>query len=89
MSDTTDQADVEQRVTAVVADIFGEDPASIDRDTEFVADLKAKSMDIVALLAALEGEFGLSISAADVRQNDSVGEAADWIRTRIDEQGGD
>lgn len=89
MSATTDSADVEQRVVTVVADIFNEDPKDVTRDTEFVADLNAKSMDIIALLAALEGEFGFPISAADVRQNKTVGEAADWIERELETHGED
>jgi len=87
MSETDESTDVERRVVAVVADIFNEDPSDLDRDTEFVADLSAKSMDIIALLAALEGEFGFPISASDVRQNKTVGEASDWIARELEERG--
>jgi len=89
MNETDKTTDVEERVVAVVADIFNEDPTDIDRDTEFVADLQAKSMDIIALLAALEGEFGFPISASDVRQNKTVGEAVGWIESELEERGGD
>ena len=89
MSETDEATDVEERVVAVVADIFDEDPADVDRDTAFVADLNAKSMDIIALLAAMEGEFGFPISASDVRQNETVGEAANWIQRELEERGGD
>jgi acyl carrier protein len=84
MSETDETTDVEDRVITVVADIFNEDAEGIDRDTEFVDDLQAKSMDIIALLAALEGEFGIPISASDVRQNETVGEAADWINRELE-----
>lgn len=87
MSGTDQEADVEKRLIAVVADIFDEDPKEIDRGTEFVADLQAKSMDIIALLAALEGEFGIPISSSDVRQNKTVGEAADWISQELETRG--
>ena len=86
MSESTEESDVEQRTIAIVADIFNEETSEIDRDTEFVADLNAKSMDIIALLAALEGEFGFPISASDVRQNRSVGQAADWIKEQLKER---
>ncbi|MFW5934388.1 MAG: acyl carrier protein [Halolamina sp.] len=87
MDDLDQTADVEQRVTSIVADIFDEDPAAIDRDTEFVGDLNAKSMDIIALLAALEGEFDIPISASEVRQNETVGAAVDWIEQELAERG--
>lgn len=88
MNDLEQTADVEQRVTAIVADVFDEDPAAIDRDTEFLGDLDAKSMDIIALLAGLEAEFGIPISAAGLRQNETVGAAVDWVEGELDENRG-
>lgn len=86
MTESTNETDVERRTIAIVADIFAVDPGDIDRDTRFVGDLNAKSMDIIALLAAMEGEFGFPISASNVRENETVGEAADWIETQLDQR---
>ncbi|GAB7095324.1 hypothetical protein JCM30237_24770 [Halolamina litorea] len=84
MKEPNEAIDIDERVTTIVADVFNEDAESITRSTEFVGDLNAKSMDIIALLAALEGEFGFPISAADVRRNETVGEASDWISQELD-----
>jgi acyl carrier protein len=89
MSEHAAGTDVEQRTITIVADIFNKEPSEIDRETAFVADLNAKSLDIIALLAALEGEFGFPISASDVRQNKTVGEAADWIEDQLEKRNGD
>lgn len=87
MDELNQPAAVEQRVTNTVADVFNEEPAAIDRNTEFSGDLDAKSMDIIALVAALEAEFGFAIPAADVRQNETVGAAIDWIEQELDHRG--
>ena len=87
MDERNQTADVEQRVINIVADIFNEAPAAIGRDTAFSGDLDAKSMDIIALVAALEAEFGFAIPAADVRQNETVGAAIDWVKQELGRRG--
>lgn len=76
--------EIEERTIDLVAEIFNEDPEEIDRDTDFVADLHAKSMDIVALVAALEDEFGITFSVSDVQNNRTIGEAVDWLEDRVE-----
>jgi acyl carrier protein len=78
--------EIADRTVALVAEIFGEDPEEIDRDTDFIADLHAKSMDIVALVAALEDEFAITFSVSDVQNNRTVGEAVDWLEERVEEK---
>ena len=76
--------DVASRTTGIIAEIFGEDPSEIDRSTDFVADLHAKSMDVIALVAALEDEFAITFSVSDVQENRTVGEAIDWLEERTE-----
>lgn len=87
MSENVTEPDIEERTIEIIADIFDTPREEIDRETEFVGDLNAKSMDIVALLAALEGEFGFYISAADVQRNETVGQATDWIAEELETRG--
>lgn len=77
---------VEDRTIDIVAEIFNEDQAAVDRSTDFVSELHAKSMDIIALVAALEDEFGISISVAEVQDNSTVGEAIDWIEANVEDE---
>jgi acyl carrier protein len=72
-------SDLQQRTVAIVAEIFGREEGEIDRSTDFIADLHAKSMDIIALVAALEDEFGIPISVSEVQDNRTVGQAVDWL----------
>lgn len=74
-----DKAEAERKVKKVVADVFNTSPQKLKRETSFVDDLHAKSLNIVELLAALEIEFGFRIPQRDVRQNKTVGEAIDYM----------
>ncbi len=72
-------ATVEERVVDIVAEQLGVDKDKIKRDTHFVNDLGADSLDTVELVMELEEEFDISIpeDAADKIQR--VGEAIDYI----------
>ena len=74
-----DKAEVERKVKKVVADVFAVSAAKLKRNTSFVDDLHAKSINIVELLAALEMEFGFRLPQRDVRQNKTVGQAMDYM----------
>ena len=76
--------DIEARTIDIVAEIFNEDQTEIGRSTDFISDLHAKSMDIIALVAALEDEFGIAISVSEVQDNRTVGEAVDWLEANIE-----
>lgn len=73
----------EKRVAKIVGGIFGIAPGKINRQTRFTDDLHAKSIDIIALLAALEGEFKIKIPAPEVQSNQTVGQAIDFIEEKL------
>ena len=62
-----------------VARIFKKDIREITRDTRFVEDLVAKSVNIVELQAVLEDAFGIEIPFMEARKKRTVGEAIDFI----------
>ncbi len=72
-------ASIEERVVDIVAEQLGVDKDKINRETHFVNDLGADSLDTVELVMELEEEFDISIpqDAADKIQR--VGEAIDYI----------
>lgn len=47
--------------------------------TELIADLGAKSVNLVRIIAALEDEFELEIPFMEFRRKKSIGEAIDFI----------
>ena len=72
-------ASEEQRVIDIVSEQLGVDKEKISRETSFVNDLGADSLDTVELVMELEEEFDVDIpdDAADKIQ--TVGEAIDFI----------
>ena len=55
------EQDIEAKVIDIVAEQLGADKAKITRDTSFVEDLNADSLDTVELVMAFEEEFGVEI----------------------------
>ena len=53
--------DIESKVKAIVAEQLGVDEAEIKRETSFVNDLNADSLDTVELVMEFEDEFDMSI----------------------------
>ena len=76
---------VEERMKKVVAEIFNKKVTEISRDTDFVADLHAKSIDIVELIAGVEEEFKIPVVQGQVMRNRTVGEAIDWMDKKLKE----
>ena len=75
---TTDKT-LEERVKEAVAKVFHKKVAEISRDTRFVEDLLAKSINIVELTAILGFELGITIPPAQARRAKTVGEAIDFV----------
>jgi acyl carrier protein len=79
------QNSIETRVKKIIAGLFRINQKKISRKTKFIGDLHAKSIDIIALIAALEGEFKISIPPGEVQANKTVGQAIDYIERKIRE----
>jgi len=75
--------EIEEKTIKIIAQIFNKQPSDIKRETNFTEDLQASSMTILALVAALSGEFGIKISPSDVQENKTVGQAIDWINNKL------
>ena len=71
--------DIESRVISIVADQLGVDKAEISRETSFVNDLNADSLDTVELVMEFEDEFDMSIPDEQAEKIQTVGEAIDYI----------
>jgi acyl carrier protein len=76
-------ADVEKRFKAIVTDLMGVDAKKLKDSTRFVQDLHAKSIDIIALIAATEGEFGIKITPHEASQNTTVKKTIDCIKKEL------
>ena len=78
-------ASIEERVINIVADQLGVEKEKITRDSNFVNDLGADSLDTVELVMELEEEFEINSpdDAADKIQ--TVGEAINHIENASNE----
>ena len=71
--------DIESRVISIVAEQLGVDKAEISRETSFVNDLNADSLDTVELVMEFEDEFDISIPDEQAEKIQTVGEAIGYI----------
>ena len=71
---------VEEKVIEIVAEQMGVDKGEIIRETSFVNDLNADSLDTVELVMEFEDEFELSIPDEEAEKIQTVGQAIDYIK---------
>jgi acyl carrier protein len=72
-------ASVEERVVNIVAEQLGVEKEKITRDSNFVNDLGADSLDTVELVMELEEEFDINIADDAAEKIQTVGEAIGHI----------
>ena len=75
-----DVQEIEDKVITIVSVQMGVDKAEISRETSFVNDLNADSLDTVELVMELEDEFEMSIPDEDAVKLQTVGQAIDYIK---------
>ena len=68
-----------ENVRDALAKQFEIDPETITMDTSIVDDLGADSLDVVELIMSLEDMFGISISADDASQLDTVRRIVEYL----------
>lgn len=74
------EQEIEAKVIEIVAEQMGADKAKITRQTHFVEDLNADSLDQVELVMDFEDEFETSIPDEQAEKLKTVGEAIDFIK---------
>jgi acyl carrier protein len=73
--------DIDQKVIEIVSEQMGVDKSEITRETHFINDLNADSLDTVELVMEFEDEFELSIPDEEAEKIQTVGQAIDYIKT--------
>jgi acyl carrier protein len=76
-------ASVEERVIDIVAEQLGVSKDQITRETSFVNDLGADSLDTVELVMELEEEFDINIPDDAAEKIQTVGQAIDHIEQTV------
>jgi acyl carrier protein len=74
-----DEAKVYEQVKKVVVDQLGVSDAEVKRESSFVDDLGADSLDTVELVMALEEAFGLEIPDEEAEKIKSVGDTVNYV----------
>ena len=69
----------EEKVIGIVSEQLGVPKEEIARESKFVDDLKADSLDVVELVMEFEDEFEVTIPDEDYEKIQTVGDAIDYI----------
>ena len=69
----------EEKVIGIVSEQLGVPKEEVTRESSFVDDLKADSLDVVELVMEFEDEFGITIPDDDSDKIKTVGDAITYI----------
>jgi len=73
----------EEKVKGIIAEQLGVKVEEVKPESSFVDDLGADSLDTVELVMALEEEFGIEIPDEDAEKLNSVGDAINYIESKL------
>ena len=68
-----------EKIAAMIADQLGIDASTIQPESRLIEDLKADSLDVVAMVMEMETEFGIEIPAEDLTKLKTVADAMRYI----------
>ena len=75
--------EIQAKVIDIVAEQMGAEKSKISRETSFVEDLNADSLDTVELVMEFEDEFDTSIPDEEAEKIQTVGQAIDYIAAHV------
>jgi acyl carrier protein len=70
---------IETKVIEIISEQMGVEKTEISRETSFINDLNADSLDTVELVMEFEDEFDMSIPDEEAEKIQTVGAAIDYI----------
>jgi acyl carrier protein len=70
---------IEKKVVEIISEQMGVDKSEVTRETSFINDLNADSLDTVELVMEFEDEFNMSIPDEEAEKIQTVGAAVDYI----------
>jgi acyl carrier protein len=79
-------SNIEAKVIDIVSEQMGVDKGEISRETSFINDLNADSLDTVELVMEFEDEFDMSIPDEEAEKIQTVGAAIDYISKVLQEK---
>jgi acyl carrier protein len=78
-ADEVDTQAIEAKVIDIISEQMGTEKSEITRETSFINDLNADSLDTVELVMEFEDEFDMSIPDEEAEKIQTVGAAIDYI----------
>ncbi|MHC4124358.1 MAG: acyl carrier protein [Planctomycetota bacterium] len=82
-----DVKEIETKVIDIISEQMGTDKSEITRETSFINDLNADSLDTVELVMEFEDEFDMSIPDEEAEKIQTVGAAIEYIIKVVQEKG--
>ena len=73
------EEEIQEKVSQIVSEQSGIDKSELTRETSFVDDLKADSLDTIELVMEFEDEFEMSIPDEEAEKIQTIGQAIDYI----------
>ena len=70
---------IEAKVIKIISEQMGADKTEISRETSFINDLNADSLDTVELVMEFEDEFDMNIPDEEAEKIRTVGDAVKYI----------
>ncbi|SER95961.1 acyl carrier protein [Lachnobacterium bovis] len=69
-----------EKIKAIIVDVLNVDESEITKETTFVDDLGADSLDVFQIIMGIEEEFGIEIPNEEAESIITVGDAVDKIK---------
>lgn len=70
---------IEEKVIDIICEQMGVEKSEVARETSFINDLNADSLDTVELVMEFEDEFDVSIPDEEAEKIQTVGAAIDYV----------
>jgi acyl carrier protein len=75
--------EVFNKIKDIITELLDVEEEKITMDARFREDLEADSLDLVELIMEFEESFGGEISDEDAQKITTVGEAVEYVKTRM------
>lgn len=79
MSNEVDVQAIENKIIDIISEQMGVDKADVSKETSFINDLNADSLDTVELVMEFEDEFDISIPDEEAEKIQTVGSAVEYV----------
>lgn len=76
--------EVFEHVRGILVETLSVDEDKVTMDARFKEDLETDSLDLVELVMTMEEQFGIKITDEEAAEIKTVGDAVDFVMTRVD-----